>query len=111
MSEEPNKELKKRKEKERARTQLHPRLSIILNAVEVMWLVVSLAALTDDQIGAALGRSCRRMQVYTHSHAHTLTLPGLTTTLHCQLLSNYTEAAVGSVLSSRALQQLLWRKR
>lgn len=47
MSEEPNKvrvELKKRKEKERARTQLRPRLSIILNAVEVKWLVVSVSS-------------------------------------------------------------------
>lgn len=58
---------------------------------------------------AALGRCCRPMEVYTLSRTHTLMLPSSTTALHCR--GNYTGAAVGSVLSSRALHQLLLRMR
>lgn len=52
-----------------------------------------------------------RMEVYTLSHTHTLMLSSPTTALHCWLLSNYTGAAVGLVLSLRALHQLLLRMR
>lgn len=44
-----------------------------------------------------------RHRDYTHLHTCTLTLHGLTTALDTELLSDYSGAAVGSVLGSRAL--------
>lgn len=51
------------------------------------------------------------IELYTHLHTHTLMLPSSTTASCCRPLSNYTGAAVGSVLSSRALHQLPLRRR